>query len=173
MIQKQELTKVGKLLKPHGINGEIVALIESDVDLADVSCIVLEIDGINVPFFINAVRPKSSDTDLLTIDGIADETAAAALCNHDLYVKTSELPEADSDAEGVYADDLVGFDVYAAGERIGKITGINDTTANYLFIIERAAGETVLIPVADEFIEILDPEKRRIELTLPEGLLEL
>lgn len=173
MIQRKELTKVGKLLKPHGINGEIVALIENDVDLAEVSCIVLEIDGINVPFFINAVRPKSADTDLLTIDGVADETAAAAICNHDLYVKTSELPEADIDAEGFYADDLVGFDVYVSDERIGKITGINDTTANYLFIIERPAGETVLVPVADEFIEILDPEKRRIELTLPEGLLEL
>lgn len=173
MILKKDLTKVGKLLKPHGINGEIVALIERDVDLADVSCIVLEIDGINVPFFINAVRPKSSDTDLLTIDGIADETAAAALCNHDLFVKTSELSEADADAEGLYADDLVGFDVYAAGERIGEITGINDTTANYLFIIERPSGETVLVPVADEFIEILDPVNRRVELNLPEGLLEL
>ncbi|MDE5941701.1 MAG: ribosome maturation factor RimM [Muribaculaceae bacterium] len=172
MILQEELQKVGKLLKPHGINGEIVALLTDDVDLAEVSCVVICIDGINVPFFISSVRRKSSETDLITVDGIRDETAAAALCGHDLYVKRSEMPSND-ECDGFYADDLVGFDVYSDCELIGKITGINDSTANYLFIIERPDGSTCLVPVADEFIDILDPETRRIELRLPEGLLDL
>ena len=90
MISRQELQKVGRLLKPHGINGEIVALLTEEVDLSEMSCIVLDIDGIYVPFFLSSIRQKSSETDLLTIDGIGDETAAAGLCGRDLYVKLDE-----------------------------------------------------------------------------------
>ncbi|MDE6528656.1 MAG: 16S rRNA processing protein RimM, partial [Muribaculaceae bacterium] len=85
MIRENELRVVGRLLKPHGICGEITALITGDVDLTELNCIVLRLDGIFVPFFLEAVRPKSSETDLLTINGISDETQAARLCPNDIY----------------------------------------------------------------------------------------
>ena len=47
------------------------------------------------------------------------------------------------------------------------------SSKNYLFIIEKAGGEECLVPVADEFISLLDPANKRIEFSLPEGLLEL
>ena len=37
MIIYKDLTTIGKLLKPHGINGEIVALLSCDVDLSALS----------------------------------------------------------------------------------------------------------------------------------------
>ena len=46
MITESQLFPVGRLLKPHGINGEITVLLTADVDLASLSCIVLRIDGI-------------------------------------------------------------------------------------------------------------------------------
>ncbi len=173
MISRQELQKVGRLLKPHGINGEIVALLTEEVDLSEMSCIVLDIDGIYVPFFLSSIRQKSSETDLLTIDGIGDETAAAGLCGRDLYVKLDEVQSDSGEQDGFYADDLVGYEAYADGVFLGKIAGVNGSTANYLFIIEKAGGEECLVPVADEFISLLDPANKRIEFSLPEGLLEL
>ncbi len=173
MILQNELHKVGKLLKPHGIGGEVVALLTEDVDLSEFSCIVLNIDGINVPFFVNSVRTKSAETDLLTIDGVTDEVAAANLSGHDLYVKADEITTDADDAEGFYADDLVGYNVFVDGRLIGTVSGIDDSTANYLFVVERPEGGSCLIPVAEEFIDILNPDEHRIELSLPEGLLEL
>lgn len=171
-ITAADVRLVGKLLKPHGICGEITALLTADVDLEELSCVLLCIDGIFVPFFLSSVRPKSSETDLLTIDGIDSEVDAARLCPCDLYALATEMPD-DSGADGFYASDLVGYEVLADGVPFGKITGIDDTTANYLFIIETPAGETRLIPVADEFIVALDPEARTIGLELPEGLADL
>lgn len=173
MIRENELKCVGKLLKPHGINGEITVLLTEDVDLARFSCIVLRLDGIFVPFFLTNVRPKSSETDLITIDGIDNEIAAAALCGNDVFAKKDELPDVEGDADGFYAADLIGFSIADGGKNIGKITGIDDTTENYLFIIEKADGSRGLIPVADEFITDIDERNRVITMNLPEGLVDL
>jgi len=174
MIRENELRVVGKLLKPHGICGEITALLTEDVDLSALSCIILRIDGIFVPFFLDGVRPKSSETDLLSIDGITDEMQASALCPNDIYALKSEFPEcADEDAEGFYASDFKGYGINANGGFLGKITGIDDTTANYLFIVERPSGETCLIPVAGEFVTGIDVAGKTVDMELPEGLIDI
>lgn len=56
---------------------------------------------------------------------------------------------------------------------MGKIIGIDDTTANYLFIIETPSGNRHLIPVADEFVTGVDMDGRRVTMELPEGILGL
>lgn len=175
MILEKDLQTIGKLVKPHGINGEVVLMISHNtVETDQLSCIILKLDGIFVPFFVNSVRPKSSETELLTLDGITDEKEASTLCGHEVYMLRSELPETDGeDADGMYASDLVGFEVDANGAPLGKIVAIDDSTSNYLFIIETPSGEQVMVPVADEFVEELDPSARKLSLQLPEGLLEL
>lgn len=179
MITLSDIRAVGKLLKPHGISGEIVVQLDVDVDLSEPRCVILDIDGIFVPFFVSNVRPKSSETDLVTIDGITDEKMAAALCGKTLYLLQTDFDSlAGGDDEegdgGFYADDLVGFSVASVdGSLEGKVVAIDTTTENYLFIIETPSGKRVFVPVADEFIALLDPETRRIEFDLPEGLLDL
>lgn len=173
MITESQLFPVGRLLKPHGINGEITVLLTADVDLASLSCIVLRIDGIFVPFFINTVRPKSSETDLVTIDGVDSDADAARLCPAEVYALKKDLPAADADAEGMYASDFVGYGVVENGILLGKIEAIDDTTANYLFIIRTPEGKEVMVPVADEFVTGIDTDTRIVSLELPEGMLDL
>lgn len=188
MITAESLKAVGKFLKPHGINGEInLARDFDDIDFEDFSCIIVDIDGIFVPFFLESVRPKGADTDLVAIDGIVDELHAARLTNRVVYVLRSELSELREaqreesaedyeagDAEGFFADDLIGYEAIGEdGNPIGRITGIDDSTANYLFEISTLEGKKLLIPIADEFISGIDNEARRLELSLPEGLLEM
>ncbi len=57
MILRTDITEAGVFNKPHGIKGEISATLDYDTDLSDVKCIVIEIEGIFVPFFIVSVRP--------------------------------------------------------------------------------------------------------------------
>ncbi len=174
MIHDNELNEIGKLLRPHGINGEIVMLLTKDVDVSELSCIILNIDGINVPFYPVGIRTKSHETDLISIDGVTNETAAMQLCGHSVFALQSELSFAVSDPkEGMYATDLIGYSVKANGEKLGNIVAIDDTTANCLFVIEKKGGSTCLIPIADEFIDDINPDIRCISMTVPEALLEL
>ena len=53
MIRREDVYKIGKLGKVHGIKGEISFLFDDDVfDRADADYLILDIDGILVPFFI-------------------------------------------------------------------------------------------------------------------------
>lgn len=175
MIRDCELTPVGRTGKPHGISGELNLTLVADVDLASLRCVVIKIDKINVPFFLTSVRPKGTGSTLVAIDGINDEKAASELSEHDVYALTDELPDDGSgDEDGFYAGDLVGFHLTdGTGAAIGQITGVDDSTENILFEVERPDGPQVLIPVADEFITDIDIESRTIVMSLPSGLLDL
>lgn len=190
MILRTELKEIGRLQKPHGINGEINVQSQLDADeLASLRCVVLEIDGIFVPFFISASRPKSSHTSLLTIDGITSEAEAAKLCPAPLYALRDDIrrleatdseSEEDSedeedDEEGFYAEDLIGYTVESDdGLLRGEIVDLDDSTDNYLFIVRDQDGRRLMLPVADgSIIEEVDTQRHHLLLSLPKGLLDL
>lgn len=172
MIRENEITSVGSFLKPHGIKGEIAA--ELDIDCEDVdnlTCIICEMEGIFVPFFINNARSKGRDTVLLTVDGVKDEKEAAMFTGRTIYALSSEV-EQEGIGEGMYVTDLAGFTVDAEGAgTIGIIDYVDDSTANILFVVKDKDGETVYIPAAEEFITGLDLDDKTVTMRLPDGLL--
>jgi len=176
MILKEELTEIGRFGKPHGIQGEINASIDDDVDIDAIDKMVLNIDGIYVPFFIRSIRVKRHDSVIIAIDDVNDEDQAARFTNLDIYALISDNVRevSDEDEDGFYAADLIGYTiVHADGRPVGKITEINDSTENALFIVQLPDGTDRYIPIADELIDDVNPEKRYIVMTLPEGLLDL
>jgi len=107
MITREELIAIGHFNKPHGVNGEISASIEIEVEvLKGLSCLVSEIDGIFVPFFVNACRPKSQETVLLMIDGMDNEQDVASLVNHEIFALKRDYRQEsiDADADGYPLD---------------------------------------------------------------------
>ena len=53
MIKQEEVYKIGRIGKPHGINGEVHFLFDDDVfDRVESEYLILDIDGILVPFFM-------------------------------------------------------------------------------------------------------------------------
>lgn len=177
MIHKGELEYIGRLVKPHGIKGEIAATIDIDgLDVASLSCLVVYVDGIAVPFFADAIRQRGAASVLIKFDGVDDEHSAAELCNADLYALRTDLPDdiVATDDSGFYASDLIGFTVRNAdGSLLGTVDDVDDSTANVLFIISTPSGSTVYLPVADEFIIDIDPDSRTLNVDAPESILNL
>ena len=176
MILRTEITDAGVFNKPHGIKGEISASLDFDIDLTQVKCIIMEVDGIFVPFFINSVRPKTAETFLVTIDGIDSDKKARALTGKSFYVLDTDIPE-DDDADGedgFYVADLVGYTlVDSEAGTVGEITDYNDATSNLLLIVTTPEGGEVYVPVADEYIDEIDPETTTVHTTLPTGIIDL
>ena len=177
MITREELIGIGHYNKSHGINGEISATIDVEPDLLlDLSCLVSEIDGIFVPFFVDALRSKTSDTVLLTIDGINNEHDAMHLVNHDIYALKREYRQEseDADADGYPLDYFIGFDLIdEKGNRVGRIIDVNEQTENAIFVIECDDKNELLVPASDDLIVEFDLDKKMMVMDLPEGLLEL
>lgn len=176
MITENQITEIGRFNQPHGIKGEINAVISDGAELDDLSCIILDIDGIFVPFFISGVRQRGTHSFLIMIDGIDNEQKAASIANKPIYALSDEirLTDDDFDEDGFYAEDFIGFEISTPdGELNGTIADIDDSTENVLFIVNADNGKTHLIPVADELITDIDIDNRHITVDLPSGLLEL
>jgi len=170
MIKKEEVYKIGRLGKAHGVKGEISFHFDDDVfDRVDADYLILDIDGILVPFFMEEYRFRSDTTALVKFCDIDTQERARELTNTDVFFPR----ELTDDDEGVPRSltVLVGFDVVEAttGQAIGRIASIDDSTANLLFELE----DGMLIPASDDLISDIDSKKQIIKMTLPEGLLNL
>lgn len=178
MITDSQITEIGRFNQPHGIKGEINVLIDDGVALEDLSCIILDMDGIYVPFFMSGLRRRGSMSYLVSIDGITDEQRAAVLANKTIYALSDEIVSDDDEEngeDGFYAEDFIGFTLLTGdGNFRGTITGIDDSTDNVLFIVTPDNdGREYLIPVADEFITDIDTDTRTVTVELPAGLLDI
>ncbi len=178
MITEEEITSVGKLLKTHALKGELNMLLDIDPGyLEEGNPAILDIDGIYVPFYAESVRTKGSFSFLVKFDGIDSEIEAKKLVNKTVYALRDRLKEymlENYDEEYALYDDLVGYTIEEVvhGE-IGKVVEIDTNTENELFIVETPEGNTVYIPLTEDFIEKMDEDTKTITMRLPDGLLDL
>ena len=169
MIRREEVYKIGRLGKTHGVRGEISFLLNDDVfDRTDADYLILDIDGILVPFFIEEYRFKTDSNALMKFDGIDTQERAKELTGCDVYFPRSQ---ADEDETNISWAELVGYSLIDSnsGKTIGEIAAVDDTTINILF--ELADGK--LIPASEELIQQIDTKRHQIEINLPIGILEL
>jgi 16S rRNA processing protein RimM len=169
VIRKEEVYKIGRLGKTHGVKGEISFLFDDDVfDRVDADYLVIDIEGILVPFFMEEYRFKSDSNALMKFEGIDTQERARELTGCDVYFPR-ELT--DDDEENLSWTSLVGFSLIDAdsGKDVGRIASIDDSTMNILFELE----DGTLIPASEDLITNIDTQRQQIEINLPEGILEL
>ena len=180
MIRRDELIAIGRYRKPHGIDGELSATIDAPLELLErARCLVSDIDGIFVPFFVENTRPKSEHSVLLSITGIHNEKEAATLVNKEIFILKQDYGRIDREEsdeetpEELPVDYFIGFDVVINGQVEGTVTDIDDKTINVLFVVETTEGDTLLVPAVDEMIEEIDLDERLITMNVPNELLNL
>ena len=168
MIRKEDCYKIGRIGKAHGVRGELSFLFTDDVfDSVDAEYLILEVDGILVPFFMEEYRFRSDSLALVKFCDIDTQQRASELTNCDVWFLRSLTPD---DEEPTLAG-LVGFEIVEAGtgKSVGHIAAIDDTTVNLLFELE----DGTLIPANDELITDIDTSGKRIIMSIPEGLLAI
>ncbi len=168
MIKPEEVYRIGRLGKAHGVKGEVSLQFDDDIfDRVDCDYLMLDVDGILVPFFIEEYRFRSDTVALVKFEDVDTQQRAAELTGCDVYFPRALADEDDAPALAL----LVGFDLVEANEGrvVGRIAAIDDTTANTLFELEDGR----LIPASDDLVDNIDLKQRTITMRLPEGLLDL
>lgn len=169
MIKDEEVYRIGRLGKPHGVNGELFFYFDDDVfDRVEADYLVLLLDGIFVPFYIEEYRFRKNSVALIKFQDVCTVERAMELTNTEVYFPRA-LSEDETELSTLFF--LVGFSLVdaATGHTVGTIAEVNDSTANILF--ELNTGQ--LIPATDELIQQIDTENKQIVMNIPEGLLEL
>lgn len=177
MILREDIIEIGVYNKPHGINGEISASFDYDIDIIkDIECFISNINGIFVPFFAENIRAKSKDSVLLKIEGLDNENSVKLLVNNTIYAlkstfKTSQ--ETTEDTDELPLDYFIGFTIIEEKDGIiGEIIDVDYSTENLLFIVNHK-NEQVFIPATDDFIIDIDLENKSLTMNLPLGILDI
>jgi 16S rRNA processing protein RimM len=172
MILLDDLSPIGYIHKLHGVKGELMVLLTVSLQSFEHDFLILEIDGIYIPFFIKSKLIKKDHSILLTFEGISSAEKSKQLIGKTVYLPkhTAQIAIAPPKSE---IHQLIGYTIIdrIKGE-IGIIEAIEDTTENILFVISYKNTE-LLIPVVEEFIEKIDDRRKTIVTQLPVGLLDL
>ena len=173
MIKKEEVFKIGIINKPHGVKGEVSFTFTDDIfdRVEDCDYLVLLLDGILVPFFIEEYRFRSDTTALIKLEGVDTAERARMFTNIEVYFPVKH-------AEGAGPGELswdffVGFRMEEVHHgQLGEVTDVDTSTINTLFVVDYK-GEELLIPAQEDFIMDIDQKHKVITVDLPEGLLAL
>lgn len=172
MIRQEEVYKIGKIGKPHGVKGELTLFFDDDVfDRVDADYLVLCIDGILVPFFMEEWRFKSGETALVKFCDIDSKEAASELTGCEVF-----FPKhlSDRGEDELTWDEITGFAVKDNSKGIiGTLVAVDETTVNVLLEVKTPDGKIVLIPANEDIIREIDPKTETLEVCLPEGLIDL
>jgi 16S rRNA processing protein RimM len=108
---------------------------------------------------------------ILKLRGIDSISQVEGLVGAELSVSEDQLPPAE---EGLfYTFQLRGCDVVTAdGKSLGTVTEVLDSGGTHILKVDGSGGE-ILIPFAQSYLRKVDLGQRRIEVDLPEGLVDL
>ncbi len=164
------LIRIGKTVKTHGINGEVLIKFEAGKTPANESePVFLDFEGIQVPFFIDSLRSPIDTEWFVIFEEVNDKTKAEKLLGRAVYVHQDNLA---LNEDELSLDSLIGFDVIDKKQgRVGVLSLIQKG-AQDLMIID-INGEEILIPFVEDFLVEINPDKKQIIVETPDGLLDL
>lgn len=173
MIRYDDVYQIGHISKTHALRGELVMHITDDIfDRTDSDYLIVEVEGILVPFFIEEYRFRSDTSVLMKFDDIDSADQAQRLVGCRVFFEKSKAAE--SGEEELSLNYFIGFQMQEEdGTPIGTVQDIDDNTENWLFVVTRPDGKEVLIPAHEEFIININHEAKTLTMSLPEGLLDL
>ena len=172
MIGQGEVQRIGQIVKPHGVGGEMVVSVPATLDWTDdIDCLVCSLDGILVPFFLESIRGKSGTSILVKFEGYDSVDAIGRFMGVTVYMPLRYV--ADSDDEIPSWSTFLDWQVIdSAAGVLGTVNAVDDSTPNVLFLVRDGDRERI-IPANTEWITKADRKKRTLYYNLPEGLAEL
>lgn len=165
---------LGKILRPHGIRGELRVQLLTDYPERITKLKKIAIGesptSSKAKFYTVEFMRQHQDYGLLKLKTIDDRNAAELFRDLFVMVKTEDaVPLADDE---VYLYQLIGMVVKTdTGEIIGTLADVLETGANDVYIVKKDMGGEVLIPVIPSVVLSTNTEERLITVHLPEGLL--
>jgi 16S rRNA processing protein RimM len=130
----------------------------------------LKKDNSRVDLQVEEVWPHKGYV-VLKFHGIDSISDAEVLVGSELQVPSNE--RAALEAGWVYVSDLVGCKVFDSGREIGEVEDVEFGAGEAPLLEVKSGAGTHEIPYAEAYLTKVDLEQKRIEMQLPEGMLQL
>lgn len=168
-VGEPDFLVVGKLGRPHGVNGEILMEVYTDFPERIQPGVTLFLGPQLQPLRLTKRRPHSRGM-LVAFEGYHDRDTIGELRNQLVHVPAADRPPLEEDE--YYYHQLLGMQVVDEAERpLGRVSSILETGANDVYVVRDQAGSELLLPAIESVILDIDLEHQEIRVHLLPGLL--
>jgi 16S rRNA processing protein RimM len=169
-----QFVTVARVVKPQGRRGEVIAELHTNVReqlAASRNMEAVDSTGKKRALEVEAHWFHKGRV-VLKFRGVDSISQAEELRGADLQIPRSQLLQLE--AGSYYVDDLVGCAVINRGSEVGSVAGVQFGAGEAPLLVVRGPQlKEFLVPLAQEYLVQVDVSGRRVEMALPDKLLEL
>jgi 16S rRNA processing protein RimM len=160
-------------LKTQGRRGEVAVELHSDVPdrfSSGLKLSALSRNGVRRHLQVEDLWPHKGCL-ILKFAGVDSISAAEELVGCELQVPRGERIQLEQG--WTYVSDLIGCTVFDGAHAIGTIEDVRFGAGEAPLLTVKAQNKLYEIPYAEAYLRKMDSEHKRIEMLLPEGMLDL
>jgi 16S rRNA processing protein RimM len=163
---------IGQITKVSGFEGAVTVKTERFFSgkIPESGPVFIEFEGRPVPFFVEYSELLNDGLFRIKFEDYNSVDKIKEFIGCSLSIQTTSGKDSNKSASG----DLTGFILESdKGKTIGKIFEVSENPGQYLLKVIDEAGKECLVPLHEDLILSIDPDGKKIIMTLPEGLTDL
>lgn len=168
-----EFLNIGKIVNTHGVKGEVkvMPLTDDPQRFEDLKNVTIEKNGIKNTLTISSVK-YFKNTVILKFKEINDMESAENLKDSMMIVDRKNAIKLPKDR--FFICDLLGCEVSDVEMGLlGKVTEVLQLGSNDVYVVKgHAKYKEILVPALKTVVKNIDIDAKKIEVKLPEGLLD-
>jgi 16S rRNA processing protein RimM len=169
----KEYINIGKIVAAFGLKGEVILVhsLGKKTGLTGVAVLfVEEVKGSYLPYFIESSKAKDHEEIYVKLEGIHSKEAAARLNTKPVWLLDADFRKLAGKNAPI---SLLGYELITdEEENLGPIEEVIEQPHQVLLRIS-LDGNEALIPLHAETLDKIDHPKKRVYVTLPDGLLDV
>lgn len=165
-----ETQEIGYISKTHGLKGHIILRLNEliNIDEEGIKSIFLDINGSQVPYFIEECRPNNTGY-IVKLETIDTVDTSKKLIGKKAFALSDFILENDESL-----NEFIGYAIIDTKlGNIGNISEVDEKTDNVIVKVIHPTGVEIILPFNDDFIVEIDDDLKTIEFNAPEGLIEM
>jgi 16S rRNA processing protein RimM len=162
--------EIGYISKTHGLKGHVILRLNElvRIDEQAIKSIFLELNGSQVPYFIEECRPNNAGY-ILKLEMIDVVETSKKLIGKKAFTLSDFILE-----EEESLNEFIGYTIIDTKlGNIGTIADVDEKTDNVIIKVIHPSGKEIILPFNDDFIIEIDDDLKTIEFDAPEGLIEM
>jgi 16S rRNA processing protein RimM len=166
--QPPEFLAVGRILRPHGVRGNLLIKAESELIKSISPGSEIFVGSAHSPFTVKYMSPHR-DQYILSLEMLYSRDDAEAYRESFIYVRfenTASLPE-----NVFFYWQLLGLEVHSdEDENLGSLQDIIETGANDVYVVRSEKGDELLLPAIESVIKSINLDENLMIVHLIPGL---
>ena len=168
--KKTKFISFGKIVKPHGIKGELKLFLYNKDSKILKQKINIWIDKEDCLTSFKLLSIRGDEFKIIKLDKINSRDDATSISNKEFFISREDFPDIESD--NFYINDIINFKVLDDDNELGFIYDVFSLPGGNVMGIN-CDGKEILVPMIEKYIKFFDFENRIVILKNIKEFIEL